>query len=88
MCIRDRTRAKAKVKKEIEDMTKDLIELYAKREKVKGYKYSKDTPWQQEFESLFPHEETDDQLKAIKETKKDMESDKVMDCLLYTSRCV
>ena len=76
------TRAKAKVKKEIEDMTKDLIELYAKREKVKGYKYSKDTPWQQEFESLFPHEETDDQLKAIKETKKDMESDKVMDRLI------
>ena len=67
------TRAKAKVKKEIEDMTKDLIELYAKREKVKGYKYSKDTPWQNEFESLFPHEETEDQLKAIKETKKDME---------------
>lgn len=76
------TRAKAKVKKEIEDMTKDLIELYAKREKVKGYKYSKDTPWQNEFESLFPHEETEDQLKAIKETKKDMESDKVMDRLI------
>ena len=76
------TRAKAKVKKEIEDMTKDLIELYAKREKVKGYKYSKDTPWQREFESLFPHEETEDQLKAIKETKKDMESDKVMDRLI------
>ena len=76
------TRAKAKVKKEIEDMTKDLIELYAKREKVKGYKYSKDTHWQQEFESLFPYEETEDQLKAIKETKKDMESDKVMDRLI------
>ncbi|MGL5328911.1 MAG: transcription-repair coupling factor [Peptostreptococcaceae bacterium] len=75
-------KAKAKVKKEIEDMTKDLIELYAKREQVKGYKYSKDTPWQNEFEALFPHEETDDQLKAIKETKKDMESDKVMDRLI------
>ena len=76
------TRAKAKVKKEIEDMTKDLIELYAKREKVKGYSFSKDTPWQQEFESLFPHQETDDQLKAIEETKQDMESDKVMDRLI------
>ena len=43
-------KAKAKVKKEIEDMTKDLVELYAKREKVKGYKFSKDTPWQREFE--------------------------------------
>ncbi|MGL5348862.1 MAG: transcription-repair coupling factor [Peptostreptococcaceae bacterium] len=76
------TRAKAKVKKEIEDMTKDLIELYAKREKTKGYSFSKDTPWQGEFESLFPHQETDDQLKAIEETKKDMESDKVMDRLI------
>ena len=68
------TRAKAKVQREIEDMTKDLIELYAKREKVKGFKFSKDTLWQKEFEALFPHEETEDQLKAIKETKKDMES--------------
>lgn len=76
------SRAKAKVKREIEDMTKDLIELYAKREKVKGFKFSKDTVWQQEFESLFPHEETEDQLKAIKETKKDMESTKVMDRLV------
>ncbi|MCR8746034.1 transcription-repair coupling factor [Romboutsia lituseburensis] len=76
------TKAKAKVKKEIEDMTKDLIELYAKREKVKGYKFSKDTTWQSEFESLFPHQETDDQLKAIEDTKKDMQSNKVMDRLV------
>ena len=45
-------------------MTKDLIELYAKREKVKGFKFSKDTLWQKEFEDLFPYEETEDQLKA------------------------
>ena len=76
------TKAKAKVKREIEDMTKDLVELYAKREQVKGYKFSKDTVWQKEFESMFPHEETEDQLKAIKETKKDMESSKVMDRLI------
>lgn len=76
------TRAKAKVKKEIEDMTEELIELYAKREKIKGYKFSKDTPWQADFESLFPHQETDDQLKAIEDTKKDMESDQVMDRLV------
>ncbi|MEG0180435.1 MAG: transcription-repair coupling factor [Terrisporobacter sp.] len=76
------SRAKAKVKREIEDMTKDLIELYARREKVKGFKFAKDTVWQNEFESLFPHEETEDQLKAIKETKKDMESTKVMDRLV------
>ena len=76
------TKAKAKVKKEIEDMTKDLIELYAKREKIKGYKFSKDTPWQSEFESSFPYQETEDQLKAIEDTKKDMQSDKVMDRLI------
>ena len=76
------SKAKAKVKKEIEEMTKDLVELYAKREKVKGYKFSKDTPWQAEFESLFPYQETDDQLKAIEDTKKDMQSSKVMDRLI------
>ncbi|WP_250675106.1 transcription-repair coupling factor [Paraclostridium ghonii] len=76
------SKAKAKVKKEIEDMTKDLVELYAKREKIKGYKFSKDTLWQSEFETLFPYQETDDQIKSIEETKKDMESKKVMDRLI------
>jgi transcription-repair coupling factor (superfamily II helicase) len=76
------SKAKAKVKKEIEDMTKDLIELYAKREKVKGYKFNEDTPWQSEFESLFPYQETEDQLNSIIDTKKDMEDDKVMDRLI------
>lgn len=76
------SKAKAKVKKEIEDMTKELIELYAKREKIKGYKFSKDTPWQSEFESLFPYQETEDQLRSIEDMKKDMESDKVMDRLI------
>lgn len=76
------SKAKAKVKKEIEDMAKDLVELYAKREKIKGYRFSKDTLWQSEFETLFPYQETDDQIKAIEETKKDMESNKVMDRLI------
>lgn len=76
------SKAKAKVKKEIEDMTKDLVELYARREKIKGYKFSKDTLWQGEFETFFPYQETDDQIKAIEETKKDMESNKVMDRLI------
>lgn len=76
------SKAKNKVKKEIEDMTKELVELYAKREKRKGYKFSKDTVWQNEFEDKFPFTETDDQLKAIKETKKDMESVKAMDRLV------
>ncbi len=76
------TKAKAKVRKEIEDMTEELIQLYAKREKVKGYKFSKDTVWQKEFEDKFPYQETDDQLKAIKDTKRDMESSRVMDRLI------
>lgn len=76
------TKAKAKVRKEIEDMTEELINLYAKREKIKGYKFSKDTVWQKEFEDKFPYQETDDQLKAIKDTKKDMESPRVMDRLI------
>lgn len=76
------SKAKRKVKKEIEDMTQDLLELYSKRKSRKGYKYSKDTIWQTEFEEKFPYQETDDQLKAIKETKKDMESQKAMDRLI------
>ena len=63
-------------------MTEELINLYAKREKIKGYKFSKDTVWQKEFEDKFPYQETDDQLKAIKDTKKDMESPRVMDRLI------
>ncbi len=76
------TKAKRKVKREIEDMTQELIDLYAKRESSKGYKFSKDTVWQAEFESQFMYEETQDQLNAIKDTKKDMESSKVMDRLI------
>lgn len=76
------SKAKAKVKKEIEDMTHELIELYAKREQTKGYSFAKDNQWQKEFESLFPYEETQDQLKAIEEMKKDMESSQVMDRLV------
>ena len=63
-------------------MTEELIQLYAKREKVKGHKFSKDTVWQKEFEDKFPYQETDDQLKAIKDTKRDMESSRVMDRLI------
>ena len=73
---------KAKVKKNLQEIAKDLIELYAKRQKVKGYAFSKDTPWQKEFEDSFPYQETDDQLRSIEETKKDMESPRPMDRLL------
>ena len=73
---------KTKVKGNLQVVAKELIELYAKREHSKGFAFSKDTPWQKEFEDSFPYEETDDQLRCIQEVKKDMESDKPMDRLL------
>ena len=73
---------KAKVKNNLREVAKELIELYAKREKIQGYSFSKDTPWQKEFEDKFPYQETDDQLRCIEEIKKDMESSKPMDRLL------
>lgn len=75
-------KTKAKARKAIEDMAKSLIQLYAKRERVKGFAFSKDTPWQKQFEDLFPYEETQAQLKCVEEIKKDMENDKPMDRLL------
>lgn len=78
----DWNKTKSKVKKAIEDMAHDLIELYAKREVVKGYSYFPDTPWQLEFEDMFPYTETDDQLRASEEIKRDMEKSKPMDRLL------
>ncbi len=79
---KDWENSKAKVKKNLREVAKDLIELYAKREKTKGYNFSKDTPWQKEFEEKFPYQETEDQLRCIEEVKKDMESYKPMDRLL------
>ncbi|MCG8541326.1 MAG: transcription-repair coupling factor [Clostridia bacterium] len=75
-------RTKAKVKKSIEDMTKDLLQLYAIRKSAKGYAFSKDSEWQKQFEDMFPYEETPDQLKCIEEVKRDMEQDSPMDRLL------
>lgn len=73
---------KAKVKSNLREVARNLIELYAKRQKIKGYAFSKDTIWQQEFEDKFPYVETDDQLRCIEEVKKDMEQEKPMDRLL------
>ncbi len=78
----DWQRTKTKAKKAVEEMAEELIELYAKREESRGYKFSKDTPWQQEFEDSFPYQETEGQLKSIEEIKKDMEGNKPMDRLL------
>ena len=79
---KDWRETKAKVKKNLREVAKDLIELYAKREKAKGYSFSKDTPWQKQFEDKFPYQETEDQLRCIKEVKQDMESQRPMDRLL------
>ncbi len=75
-------KTKARVKAEVEELAKDLIELYAKREVGKGYIFGKDTLWQREFEEMFPYEETADQINAIEDAKKDMESNKIMDRLI------
>ncbi len=75
-------RVKERVKNSIKEMAFDLVKLYEKRLRSKGYKYAPDTPWQQELEDSFPFEETDDQLIAISEIKEDMERGKIMDRLL------
>ncbi|MEN1761173.1 transcription-repair coupling factor [Anoxynatronum sibiricum] len=78
----DWAKTKSRVKKAIEDMADDLLELYAKRNRQKGYVFSPDTELQQQFEYLFPYEETPDQLKSIEEVKADMEAERPMDRLL------
>ena len=79
---KDWQNTKAKVKKNLREVAKELIELYAKREHAKGYAFSPDTPWQTQFEERFPYQETDDQLRCIDEVKKDMENGRPMDRLL------
>ena len=76
------TNTKTKVKKNLKEVAKDLIELYAKRQKIKGYAFSKDSDWQRQFEGEFPYQETEDQLRCIEEVKKDMEQPRPMDRLL------
>lgn len=76
------SKTKEKVKLATEEIARDLVELYAARNSLSGYQYDKDTVWQKEFEEMFPFEETEDQLNAIEETKKDMESTKIMDRLI------
>ncbi|MFC7443358.1 transcription-repair coupling factor [Laceyella putida] len=76
------SKVKNKVRSSVQDIAQDLIELYAKRQQAKGYAFSKDTPYQKEFEAMFPYEETPDQLRSIEEIKKDMESEQPMDRLL------
>ncbi|MBO4882703.1 MAG: transcription-repair coupling factor [Lachnospiraceae bacterium] len=75
-------RTKSKARASAEGIARDLVELYAKRQSVPGFVYGPDTIWQREFEETFPFEETEDQLSAIRDTKADMESGKVMDRLI------
>ena len=73
---------KQKVKRNLQEVAKELMELYAKRQKIKGFAFSKDNEWQKQFEDSFPYSETEDQLRCIEETKKDMEQPRPMDRLL------
>ncbi|MCR4802618.1 MAG: transcription-repair coupling factor, partial [Lachnospiraceae bacterium] len=75
-------KVKSKAKASVRLVAKELVELYAQRQQQPGYQFDKDNNWQREFEEMFPYEETEDQLSAIEATKKDMESDKVMDRLI------
>ena len=76
------SKTKSRVKGAVEEIAKDLVELYAIRQKKQGYQFGEDTVWQKEFEELFPFDETEDQLLAIEATKRDMESSKIMDRLI------
>ncbi|MCM1256900.1 MAG: transcription-repair coupling factor [Roseburia sp.] len=75
-------KTKTRVRGAVEEIAKDLVELYAKRQENNGYVYGPDTVWQREFEEMFPFEETYDQEAAIEATKRDMESKKIMDRLI------
>jgi transcription-repair coupling factor (superfamily II helicase) len=75
-------KTKARAKRAMRDMAEELLKLYAERRLVKGYAFSGDTPWQQEFESAFPYELTPDQTTAIVDVKGDMEQTTPMDRLL------
>lgn len=76
------SRVKGKVRSSVKDIADELIQLYAARQFTPGYPFTKDTPYQQEFEGLFPYEETPDQIRAIEEIKQDMEKQNPMDRLL------
>ena len=79
---REWSKTKSKVRDAVDIIARDLVELYAARSSKRGYEYGPDTVWQTEFEELFPFEETEDQMSAIEDTKRDMESDKIMDRLI------
>ena len=75
-------KTKTRVRGAVRNIAKELVELYAVRQEKEGYVCGPDTVWQREFEEMFPYEETEDQLSAIEDTKRDMESTKIMDRLV------
>ncbi len=75
-------KTRARVRSHVDDMAEELIALYADRQNRQGHQYPPDTIWQREFEETFPFEETTDQVRAIEDTKRDMESTKIMDRLI------
>ncbi len=75
-------KTKKKVRESLKEMAEDLVKLYAMRSTTVGHAFSKDTPWQRQFEEEFPYDETRDQLTSIEEIKTDMENSKPMDRLL------
>lgn len=75
-------RVKQRVKESVRRMAEELLQLYAARQALEGHAFSKDTVWQKEFEDAFPYEETEDQLRATAEIKRDMEQPRPMDRLL------
>lgn len=78
----DWQKTRSRVKSAVKDMADELIALYAKRANTKGYAFSPDNDWQNDFEERFDYSETDDQLRSIEEIKADMQKSTPMDRLL------
>ncbi|MGH9441428.1 MAG: transcription-repair coupling factor [Thermoanaerobaculia bacterium] len=76
------SRKKSAVRKAVRDLSQDLLRVYARRAQAQGFAFSKDSPWQKEFEDAFEHVETPDQAQAIADVKRDMERPVPMDRLL------
>ena len=75
-------KTKSKVRSSVDEVAQELVDLYALRQEQEGFVYGEDTVWQREFEEMFPYEETEDQLNAIRAVKADMQSKKIMDRLI------
>ena len=78
----DWSRAMARARRATKKLAFDLVDVYARRAAVQGFRFSDDTPWQLEMEDAFPYQETPDQLAAIADVKADMQSARPMDRLI------